>query len=99
MSLSFHGLKVYELKMSLIFHGKWWFQVRPTSTWRERQGILPTNTPLFAMKIGSHTECKVCFNDRVHCPFAIQVWSATSIYVQKDFDNVNHFEVLMDFKL
>ena len=27
MSLSFHGLKVYELKMSLIFHGEWWFQI------------------------------------------------------------------------
>ena len=72
MSLSFHGLKVYELKMSLIFHGEWWFQIRLTFTWRERQGILPTNTPLFAMKIGSHTECKVCFNDTesiVHLQF------------------------------
>ena len=40
--------------------------------WRERQGILPTNNPLFAMKIGSRTEFKVCFNDTesiVHLQF------------------------------
>ena len=42
--LSFHGLKVYELKMNLSFHGKRWFQIRPTFMWRARQGILPTNT-------------------------------------------------------
>ena len=64
MGLSFHGLKVYELKMNLSFHGKRWFQIRPTFMWRARQGILPTNTSLYAMKIGSRTKCEVCFGNR-----------------------------------
>ena len=41
--------------------GKWWLQIRPTFMWKACQGILPTNTPLYAMKIGSRIECEVCF--------------------------------------
>ena len=43
--------------------GKWWLQIRPTFMWRACQGILSTNTPLYAMKIGSRIECEVCFDD------------------------------------
>ena len=72
----FHGLKVYELKMNFSFHGEWWFQIWPTFMWEACQGILPTNTPLYAMKIGSCTECEVCFSDTmsiVHLQFRCRV--------------------------
>ena len=84
MGLSFHGLKVYELKMNLSFHGEWWFQIRPTFMWKARQGILPTNTPLYAMKIGSRTKCEVCFDDTksiVHLQFMCRVL-LLSIYLR-----------------
>ena len=73
------------------------------------QGILPTNIVLYARKIGSSTECEVCFDGTksvVHVlwsfPFAncnTGVEYQFYLYGYKDFDCINDFEVLVALML